>query len=101
MGKDMWETVFALPKIQFTENTLVDRQLLGDSLTETLARGYSVDNMEHEHGIKCVGAAIVNDLGEVTAGISISGPSLRFDEISIPKFGGLLKETVKELRLYF
>jgi DNA-binding IclR family transcriptional regulator len=101
LSKDMWEMVFALPKTQFTENTLVDKQMLHDSLMETLSCGYSLDDMEHEHGVKCVGAAIINDLGEVVAGISISGPSLRFDEVSIPRFGELLKEIVMEMRLYF
>jgi DNA-binding IclR family transcriptional regulator len=101
LNKDAWERVFAQPKTKFTENTILDRQGLHDSLSEILARGYAVDNMEHEHGIKCVGVAIINDLGEVAAGLSISGPSLRFDEVSIPQFVKLLQETVKEMRLYF
>jgi DNA-binding IclR family transcriptional regulator len=101
LSKDIWELVFAQPKTKFTENTILDKQRLHDSLTEILAQGYAVDNMEHEHGVKCVGVAIINDLGEVAAGISISGPSLRFDEVSIPRFAKLLKEAVKEMRLYF
>jgi DNA-binding IclR family transcriptional regulator len=68
LGKDMWELVFAQPKIKFTENTILDKQRLHDSLMEILARSYAVDNMEHEHGITCVGMAIINDLGEVAAG---------------------------------
>jgi DNA-binding IclR family transcriptional regulator len=101
LGKDVWERVFAQPKAKFTENTILDRQGLHNSLEEILAQGYAVDNMEHEHGIKCVGVAIINDLGEVAAGISISGPSLRFDEAAIPQFVKLLQETVGEMRLYF
>jgi DNA-binding IclR family transcriptional regulator len=101
LGKDTWERVFAQPKTKFTENTILDTRRLHDSLTEILAQGYAVDNMEHEHGVKCIGIAIINDLGEVAAGISISGPSLRFDDASIRQFVKLLKETVREMRLYF
>jgi DNA-binding IclR family transcriptional regulator len=101
LGKDIRDLVFTQPKTKFTENTILDKQQLHDSLTEILTRGYAVDNMEHERGIKCVGAAIINDLDEAAAGISISGPSLRFDEVSIPRFAKLLKEEVQELRLYF
>jgi DNA-binding IclR family transcriptional regulator len=101
LSKDVWEAVFAQSKIKFTANTILDKQQLHDSLTETLTKGYALDNMEHSHGIKCIGVAIINDLGEVVAGISISGPSPRFDKLSIQQFVKLLKETVKEMRLYF
>jgi DNA-binding IclR family transcriptional regulator len=101
LGKDVWEKVFAQPKTQFTGNTILDKRQLHDSLTKILAEGYAVDNMEHRHGIKCVGVVIINDLGEAAAGISISGPSLRFDEVSILRFVKLLNEAVKEIRLYF
>jgi len=63
---------------RFTQNTITEKDLLMKELQKIRKLGYAVDNMEHEEGVKCVGAPIRNHLGNVFASISVSGPSQRF-----------------------
>jgi len=61
----------------FTDNTISSRETLLADLEQTRLRGYAVDNMEHEYGVKCVALPIFGHTGEVIAAISVSAPSLR------------------------
>jgi DNA-binding IclR family transcriptional regulator len=77
---------------KFTERTITDKESMLIELEHIRQRGYSVDTMEHEYGIKGVGIPILNNKGYPIAAISVSGPSLRFDKEKIQFFAGLLKE---------
>lgn len=83
---------------QFTPNTIVTPEGLLQEMEKTRERGYSIDNMEHEHGIKCVGIALHNRRGQLIAGLSISGPSLRLTEDKIQDFAKLLKENANLIK---
>jgi DNA-binding IclR family transcriptional regulator len=61
----------------FTARTLTDPAALRRDLALTAARGYSIDNMEHEEGVRCVAAPIRNSEGRPFASISVSGPAHR------------------------
>ena len=60
-----------------TENTITDHHQLRDHLKQIRESGYAIDNEENEIGIRCVGAPIRNQRGEVIAAISISVPAIR------------------------
>jgi IclR family transcriptional regulator, KDG regulon repressor len=62
---------------RFTPNTIVEPKRLKSELSEIRARGYSVDECEHEPELRCVGAPIRNGTGRVFAAISVSGPTRR------------------------
>ena len=61
----------------FTPGTLTDPAALRRELDRTAARGYSVDDMEHEEDMRCVGAPIRDREGRTFAAISVSGPAHR------------------------
>ena len=61
----------------FTPSTVTDPEALRSELARTAARGYSVDDMEHEEGVRCVGAPIRDREGRAVASISASGPAQR------------------------
>jgi DNA-binding IclR family transcriptional regulator len=82
---------------KYTDNTITEPQTLLDELASIRRRGYSVDRMEHEYGIKCVGMPLMNRRRQVVAGISISGPSLRFSDAKVEEFAGLLKSAVAQI----
>ncbi|TLS51860.1 IclR family transcriptional regulator [Paenibacillus antri] len=82
---------------KFTDNTITNPELLLQELAETRERGYSLDRMEHEYGIKCIGMPILNKRKQLIAAISVSGPSLRFDEEKIRELSSLLKQAVTEI----
>lgn len=56
---------------KFTNNTITDPQVLKEHLNEIQMAGYSIDDEEHEMGIKCAASPIFNFKGEVVAGISV------------------------------
>lgn len=80
--------------VPYTENTITDGSRLLEELRMVRARGYSTDNMEHEYGIKCIGMPVFNKKKQVTAGISISGPSLRFEEAKIQEYAVILRDKI-------
>ncbi len=83
-----------LPK---TSKTITSWDKLIKELEKIRILGYSVDDMENEEGIRCVGAPIFNLTGNVIGAISISAPAYRFDTIKIQKFGELVKEAANKI----
>lgn len=65
---------------QFTEKTLTTKEKMLENIQLIRKRGYSIDDEEHEAGIKCAAAPIFNHHGEVIAGISVAGPIMRVTE---------------------
>jgi DNA-binding IclR family transcriptional regulator len=84
--------------LRFTPNTLCDPVRLRADLAAINERGYAIDDMEHEYGIRCVAVPIRNIGNAVVASMSISGPSLRFTEETIARNASLLLEVQQELR---
>jgi len=84
-----------LPK--FTPNTITDPKKLKSDLAKIKKRGYSIDNIEHEPGVRCVGAPIFNSKGKAFASMSITGPSPRFNKKNIEEYSIILKNYTKEI----
>ena len=80
-----------------TDYTITEAEKLREELILTRKRGYAIDNMEHEFGVKCVAMPIFNQQHQVEAAISVSGPSLRFEEEKIQKIAEKLKDTVRKI----
>lgn len=62
---------------RFTANTITTLEALMEEMVATRRRGYAVDNMEHEWGIRCIAVPIRDENGRIHASMSISGPSER------------------------
>ncbi len=56
-----------------TANTITDPARLLAELAAVRARGYAIDNVENEEGIRCVGAPIIDHRGHVAGAVSVSG----------------------------
>ncbi len=69
-----------------TPRTITDRDLLRQDLRRVRSRGYSVDDEEIYHGLRCVAAPIFGLDGRVVAGLSVAGPSSRMPKDSLPRF---------------
>ncbi|NOY09687.1 MAG: IclR family transcriptional regulator [Spirochaetes bacterium] len=77
---------------RYTENTLTSKDKLLKELKITAERGYAIDDIEHEEGVRCIGAPIFDFSGNVYASISISGPTQRITPEKVPGMGELIKK---------
>ncbi len=80
-----------------TKNTITEKSKLLDDLKKTRERGYSIDNMEIEDHLTCIGAPIMNHKGEVFASISISAPTGRLTKELFSQYGLLVKNTTDQI----
>ncbi|MFC0108095.1 IclR family transcriptional regulator [Kibdelosporangium aridum] len=62
-----------------TENTILTPEAYLSELATVAARGYAVDNSEHEDFIHCVAAPVRGPRGEVLAAMSLSVPKVLLD----------------------
>ena len=80
-----------------TPNTIVDADRLGAEMDATRARGYAIDNVENEDGVRCVAAPIRNHAGEVVAALSVSAPAYRFALEDLPALAPKVVATALEI----
>lgn len=83
---------------KYTPNTITTIPELLEEMERVREQGYSIDNMEHEYGIKCVGVPIYNRNNQLVAGLSVSGPSPRFTKPIIRNLAELLMDKAGLIR---
>ncbi len=86
---------------EFTERTITDEEELIKELSSIRKKGYAIDNMEHEFGVKCVGVPLFDSHENVFASLSLSGPSLRFSCDRISFFAKLLMDSAAQIKERF
>lgn len=82
---------------EFTQKTLTTAEGLFSDLDTTRQRGWSIDDEERYAGMRCVASTIYNTFGEVVAGISVSGPTVRFPNHVISELGPKVKQAAAEV----
>jgi IclR family KDG regulon transcriptional repressor len=66
--------------IKNTDKTLENVDQLLAELQQVRAQGYAEDNEEQEPGLRCIGVPVYDRFGDVIAGLSISFPTIRYDD---------------------
>lgn len=82
---------------EFTEHTLTRPDDLFADLAAARTRGWALDDEERHLGMRCVASPIFNAFGEAVAGISVSGPSVRFNDRAMPEFGAAVRRCAQEI----
>jgi DNA-binding IclR family transcriptional regulator len=72
-----------------TANTRTSPAELRADLDEIRARGYAIDDVENEDGVRCVAAAVVDRAGTPRAAVSVSGPTARVTPERVPELAEL------------
>lgn len=83
--------------VAFTPKTITSLPELKAQLEQARARGYAIDDEEHEEGVRCIAAAIRNWAGSPVAAISISAPVSRMDNSTMEKIRPHLLGAVNEI----
>jgi len=71
------DRVLALPTPPRTERTLTSAAAVRENLAVIRERGWSMDDVENEPDIRCVGAPVFDRSGAVVGACSLSGPDQR------------------------
>jgi DNA-binding IclR family transcriptional regulator len=67
-----------------TPNTITEPGRLAGELAATRARGYAIDDIENEDGVRCVAAPVRDHAGDVVASLSVAAPAYRFEPGDVP-----------------
>jgi DNA-binding IclR family transcriptional regulator len=70
--------------VRYTDSTITDPAALATHLAETRERGWSLDEGEHQPGLRCAGAPIRDVTGRVFAAISVSAPVRELPSARLP-----------------
>jgi IclR family acetate operon transcriptional repressor len=91
------EYVAGGPLERRTPNTITDLEALGRELDATVARGYAVDDVENEEGVRCVAVPIRDHTGAVVAALSLVAPAYRFSIEDLPRLAPRVLEVGREI----
>tara|TARA_R110001583_G_scaffold143414_1_gene295558 strand:+ start:7864 stop:8646 length:783 start_codon:yes stop_codon:yes gene_type:complete len=91
------ETLSQVEFIKHTDKTLENIEQLLSELTQVKEHHYAQDNQEQEPGLRCIAVPVYDRFGSVIAGISISLPTIRFDEKRLSYYVGLLHQAGKSV----
>jgi IclR family KDG regulon transcriptional repressor len=83
--------------VKFTENTIAGIKELKKELQIIREQGFSVDNQEHELGIRCVAVPVRNRTGKVVAAVSITWPEIRSTEECKEKYKNLILKAGEQI----
>lgn len=86
-GSELLDAVIAAGIPRRTPNTITEPGRLREELKRVRDRGYSVDNIENEDGIRCAAAAVLRADGTPLAAVSVSGPDTRITQDRLPALG--------------
>ena len=65
--------IVAGPKARFTDTTITDEAALWEDIARIRAKGYSMDECEHEYGVRCVGVPVLTPHAQLFGAVSASG----------------------------
>lgn len=82
---------------RFTPKTLTEADALFADLAATRARGWSFDDEERFSGMRCVAAPIFDAWSEPRAGVSVSGPTVRFSDTKLDHLGDRVRRAANEI----
>jgi len=82
---------------EYTANTLTSPAELFLDLEKTRQRGWAFDDEERHIGMRCIAACIYNTFGEAIAGISVSGPAVRFSDNKLQLIGEQVREAAHQV----
>lgn len=85
--------------IQYTSHTITNYSDLIKELSAIRQKHYAIDNEEHEYGVKCIAAPIIDIHNNAIAAVSISAPAVRITEDKIAPYSELIISAASEISM--
>ncbi|EKO3379700.1 DNA-binding transcriptional regulator KdgR [Vibrio fluvialis] len=93
------DTLEGVEFIKHTDRTLENVEQLLEELARVRTQHYAEDNEEQEPGLRCIAAPVYDRFGHVIAGLSMSLPTIRFDEQRMGYYVDLLQTAGRNISL--
>ncbi len=87
--------------IQFTAKTITTLADMEAEIQRIRQRGYAIDDEEHELGVRCIAAPILDFNGNPVAAISLSAPVVRLHDEEIRRYAPMVMEAADNISRYF
>ena len=97
MSPEEFDRYTAVQLERRTENTIVEPEILRADLQRIRKRGYALDDIENEVGVRCIGAPIFDHNGELAGSISLAGPTMRMTWERVGQLAGPVMEAAHEI----
>ncbi len=78
---------------KFTGHTILNKSEILRQISQVRERGWSLDDEEHEEGVRCIAAPVFDYRGQVAAAISVSGSLLVISPDRDEEIGRMVMET--------
>ncbi|WP_041775665.1 IclR family transcriptional regulator [Blastococcus saxobsidens] len=91
MSPDQLDAAIAEDLERYTPHTVVDQDVLRHQLAIVRERGFASTSEEHEMGLAAIAAPVCSIDGGVVAAVTVSGPTFRVNEDTMP---GLAKHVI-------
>lgn len=85
----------------YTHATITSPVHLKEDLALIRKRGYSLDDEEHDLGLRCLASCIYDERHEPFAALSISGPVSRITDDRVTELGAMVIKAAKEVTLAY
>jgi DNA-binding IclR family transcriptional regulator len=91
------DAVLAEPLIAYTQHTITDPVRLRGELARVRKQGYAINPGEYRGEIVGIAAPVRDHRGEVVAGVSVSGPSYRFNVTRAKSFAPAVMKAAESI----
>jgi DNA-binding IclR family transcriptional regulator len=97
LSDDELKDVLPNKLVALTPHTITDKQALRIELASVRQQGWAQSWEELELGLAAIGAPIRGRDGNVTAAVSVSGPTVRIDQSQIKNLAILVMDTCRRI----
>lgn len=91
--------LYASPFKKYTPNTIVAPEKLKEHFAIVRARGYAIDDGEHEEHVRCIAVPLFSRSNQVAGAISVAAVSYRVDLDALLDWQPMLSEHGQQLSI--